>query len=119
MPAKGQKSTVDQRGSKNPNWKGGRPFKGNSGYLFIRVNGRLIRYHRVVMERHLGRKLKITEIVHHKNENKEDNRLANLQIMTDKQHTAHHNKTLLKTKYWNKFRRNSKGRFIRKLKKIL
>jgi hypothetical protein len=42
--------------------------------------------HRVIMERHLNRKLEIWEVVHHKNRNKKDNRIENLEVMASHDH---------------------------------
>lgn len=46
--------------------------------------------HRLVMEQHLGRRLARDEVVHHINENKTDNRLANLRVMTNSDHVRLH-----------------------------
>ena len=49
--------------------------------------------HRQVMETHIKRKLLPTEIVHHINGDKKDNRIENLKIMTAQEHNRlHHQK---------------------------
>ena len=60
------------------------------GYKKIQVNKYLQYEHRVVMENFLKRKLKKTEIIHHKNENKLDNRLKNLEILNRGSHMKYH-----------------------------
>ncbi len=82
------------KGSRNGNWKGGRSIASN-GYVLLRVGTdhhladvRGYAYeHRVIAEKKMGRRLRLGEIVHHKNGTRTDNRPSNLEVYPS---SAHH-----------------------------
>jgi hypothetical protein len=55
-----------------------------------RPDGTLMYEHRYKIEKHLGRKLKQGEVVHHINGNKKDNRGSNLSVTTWTKHVTSH-----------------------------
>jgi hypothetical protein len=65
-----------------------------SGYKAITINGKRIFEHRHIMEQYLGRKLRDDEIVHHKDENKINNHLSNLVIVSRSDHPKFHPEVL-------------------------
>lgn len=55
--------------------------------------------HRVLMENRLGRLLNPREVVHHKDEDRTNDLVANLEVMTQSEHAAHHAKDLPMIKF--------------------
>ena len=71
-------------GHNNSRFKGG--WTDDLGYKRLCINSVVIREHRLIMERFLGRRLLSTEHIHHKNKDKLDNRIENLEIIDIKMH---------------------------------
>src|SRR5207253_1241942 len=51
------------------------------GYKYVRIPGRRCMEHRLVTERHIGRRLDRSEVVHHKDGNKLNNTIENLELI--------------------------------------
>ena len=61
----------------------------NYGYRRITVNGKRVLEHRYVMERHLGRKLKRKERIHHIDGDKLNNNISNLILCSSQAEHIH------------------------------
>src|SRR3990167_1989607 len=76
-------------GYQAPAWKDAKTDH-NSGYLLVSRNGQLYLEHRWIMEQHIGRKLLPNEHIHHIDGNKKNNKLDNLALLTQEDHTRLH-----------------------------
>lgn len=90
------------RGSKSPSWRGGRAAH-KGGYIRIKVGSQhpmagsdgYVLEHRLVMARHLDRMLLPSEVVHHLNHQRDDNRIENLALFSSNSaHRLEHAKLL-------------------------
>jgi HNH endonuclease len=83
------KPALGLKGKKHPKWKGGQ-FLRTDGYIMEYIgNGKYEMQHRLVWIREFG-EIPFDHVIHHKNENKTDNRLLNLELLNRKDHALHH-----------------------------
>jgi len=89
FPIKNSGKYLHKKGSENGNWKGGK-IVNNDGYICIYCPNHLycckekkyVLEHRLIMESHIGRVLLPTEVVHHINGIRTDNRIENLMLFS-------------------------------------
>jgi hypothetical protein len=116
-----------RKGPGHPEWKGGR-IVDKDGYVLIWVwehpharqrgqkhHGGHVLEHRLVMELHLGRFLKRHEVVHHKNADKQDNRLENLVLFPSNGEHLRHELTWRCPKWTEDGKRRLKEAYLRGL----
>jgi hypothetical protein len=89
-------------GKDNYNWRDGQ-YNNKDGYVIVRLEPNdyfypmataqgLIFEHRLIMAKHINRLLTNKEVVHHIDENKLNNNILNLQLMTISEHRIYHAK---------------------------
>lgn len=91
------KGNMGKTGPDHPSWKGGFLID-RYGYVrtydpkhpFPRTSSSYVQEHVRVMELHIGRRIKRNEVVHHKDENRRNNVLTNLKLMTRSEHARLH-----------------------------
>jgi hypothetical protein len=86
------------KGENNPNWKGGQRID-KDGYVLVyspnhpnKDKNNLVRKHRLVLEKYLGRFLDSFEQGHHCDGNKKNNLLSNIELTNQAEHNRIHHK---------------------------
>lgn len=98
-------------GAKHPCWKGGKVVD-RDGYIRVWVPNHpwprkgYVGEHVVAMELQIGRWIKPTECVHHKDGNRQNNALENLELLDRREHSRQH-----RAADYHTFKRGRLGRF--------
>lgn len=79
-----------RRGTANQRYNGGICIRDDGRAVVCGRDGSVRYFYRVLMEAHLGRPLKASEIVHHVNGDQSDDRLENLRLLTRAEHIGIH-----------------------------
>lgn len=82
-------SGAAKSGENNPSWSGGKHIT-SYGYIKVRHEGKYVFLHRKIVEEFLGRKLGEMEDVHHRDEDKTNNDISNLIVLTKAEHSRLH-----------------------------
>lgn len=88
-----KKISIARKGKTSNHFKNGRIYN-DAGYILILLpnhpfcnNLGYVREHRLIIENHINRYLKIKEVTHHINKVRDDNRIENLMLFSS--HSAH------------------------------
>ena len=74
--------------------KNGEKYIDKDGYIYIRINSYIILEHRYIWSLHNG-KIPKNMIIHHKNGNKSDNTIENLECLSIEEHGRVHRKRIV------------------------
>jgi hypothetical protein len=105
---------LGRTGARCPNWKGAQQLD-RDGYIrthradhpWPRKNGYVAEHVRVY-ELHMGRRITADEVVHHRDHNRQNNSLDNLQLMTRSAHSSLHGQEVSRSgvaKTWRRARK--------------
>lgn len=83
------------KGKNNSRWSGWIKIS-PQGYVYVWApdhpnnSHNYVALHRLIVEHYIGRYLTTDEVVHHKNKDKSDNRIENLEVLSQSEHTKRH-----------------------------
>lgn len=101
---KWKQSMTFKKGEDHPMWKGGVYIQNGYRYLYVpghpHAHKNMYQEHRLIMEQKIGRYLNSSEIIHHINGNKLDNRIDNLVITNRSEHASGHARGELRRTKW-------------------